>query len=143
VARIVMIGGFPSGDGAAYADMFDLADGVMPFPGWGPFEGPDSADLDEQERRRIASAAIPVPEGVAKGVVRLRDQRRFDVPVTLICPEFSPAEARHWIDGGEVAELAKARHIDYVDIESGHWPMFTRPAELAGLLAEAASLFSA
>jgi pimeloyl-ACP methyl ester carboxylesterase len=143
VARVVMIGGFPSGDGAAYADMFDLADGVMPFPGWGPFEGPDSVDLDEQERRRIASAAIPVPEGVAKGVVRLRDERRFDVPVTLICPEFSPAEARQWIDGGEVAELAKARHIDYVDIESGHWPMFTRPAELADLLAEAASPFSA
>jgi pimeloyl-ACP methyl ester carboxylesterase len=143
VARVVMIGGFPAADGAAYADMFDLADGAMPFPGWGPFEGPDSVDLDEQERRRIASAAIRVPEGVAKGVVRLQDERRFEVPVTLICPEFSPAEARQWIDGGEVAELAKARHIDYVNIESGHWPMFTRPAELAGLLADAASPFSA
>jgi pimeloyl-ACP methyl ester carboxylesterase len=139
VARVVMIGGFPSADGAAYADMFDLSDGAMPFPGWGPFEGPDSVDLDEQERRRIASAAIPVPAGVAKGVVRLRDERRFDVPVTLICPEFSPAEARQWIDAGEVAELSKARHMDYVDIESGHWPMFTRPAELAGQLAELAA----
>jgi pimeloyl-ACP methyl ester carboxylesterase len=138
VARVVMIGGFTSGDGGVYADFFEVTDGVMPFPGWGPFEGADSADLDEQQRRRIESAAIPVPEGVAKGIVQLRDERRFDVPVTLICPEFSPAQAREWIDGGEVAELAKARHIDYVDIESGHWPMFTRPAELAGLLAEAA-----
>jgi hypothetical protein len=42
------------------------------------------------------------------------------VPVTLICPEFSPAEARQWTDGGEV-EVAKARHVEYVDIESGHW----------------------
>ena len=138
VARVVMIGGFPSGDGEVYASFFELADGVMPFPGWEPFDGPDSADLDEQQRRRIASAAIPVPEAVAKGVVHLRDERRLDVPVTLICPEFSPAQAREWIDGGEVPELSKARHIDYVDIESGHWPMFTRPAELAGLLAEAA-----
>lgn len=139
VARVVMIGGFSAGDGAAYADMFDLTDGFMPFPGWGPFDGPDSVDLDEQERRRIASAAIPIPEAVAKGVVQLRDDRRFDVPVTVICPEFSPAEAREWIDGGEVPELSKARRMDYVDIESGHWPMFTRPAELASLLAEAAS----
>jgi pimeloyl-ACP methyl ester carboxylesterase len=138
VARVVMIGGFSSGDGATYADFFELADGVMPFPGWGSFEGPDSADLDEQQRRHIADAAIPVPEGVAKGIVRLRDERRLDVPVTLICPEFSPAEAKEWIDGGEVPELARARHVDYVGIESGHWPMFTRPAELAALLAEAA-----
>jgi pimeloyl-ACP methyl ester carboxylesterase len=111
----------------------------MPFPGWGPFDGPDSADLDEPQRRQIEAAAIPVSEAVAKGVVHLRDERRFGVPVTLICPEFSPAEAREWIDGGKVPELSKARHIDYVDIDSGHWPMFTRPAELAGLLAETAA----
>jgi pimeloyl-ACP methyl ester carboxylesterase len=140
VARVAMIGGFPSGDGSAYADMFELADGVMPFPGWGPFEGPDTADLDEQQRRRIEYAAIPVPEGVAKGVVHLQDERRFDLPVTLICPEFSVAEARKWIDGGEVPELSNARHVDYVDIDSGHWPMFTRPAELAGLVADAADV---
>jgi pimeloyl-ACP methyl ester carboxylesterase len=135
VARVAMIGGFPSGDGAAYASFFDVVDGVMPFPGWEPFEGPDSADLDEEQRRRIATAAIGVPEGVAKGIVHLRDARRFDVPVTLICPEFSPAQAKEWIDGGQVPELSKAQHIDYIDIDSGHWPMFTRPAELADILA--------
>lgn len=137
VARVVMIGGFPSGDGEAYADFFEVADGVVPFPGWEPFDGPDAADLDEQQRLRIAAGAIPVPEAVARGVVRLRDERRFGVPVTLICPEFSPAQAREWIDGGEVPELSRARRVDFVDIDSGHWPMFTRPAELAGLLAEA------
>ena len=67
---------------------------LQPFPGWGRFEGPDSADLDEEARRRIASAAIPVPEGVTKGVVRLADERRFDVPVVLVCPEFTPAQAQ-------------------------------------------------
>jgi pimeloyl-ACP methyl ester carboxylesterase len=138
VAGVAMIGGFPSDDGKAYADFFEASDGVMPFPGWGPFEGPDSADLDEEQRSRIAAAAIPVPEAVAKGIVHLRDERRFNVPVTLICPEFSPAEARKWIDGGDVPELARARHVEYVDIDSGHWPMFTRPAELADLLSEVA-----
>jgi len=39
VARVAMIGGFPSADGDAYADFFELADGVMPFPGWEPFDG--------------------------------------------------------------------------------------------------------
>jgi pimeloyl-ACP methyl ester carboxylesterase len=138
VAGVVLVGGFPSGDGKPYADFFESKDGVVPFPGWGAFEGPDSADLDEAARHRIASAAIPVPEAVTRGVVRLADERRFDVPVVLVCPEFSPAQAQGWIDAGEVPELAKARHVDLVDIDSGHWPMFTMPVELARLLAAAA-----
>jgi pimeloyl-ACP methyl ester carboxylesterase len=138
VAKVVLIGGFPSADGEHYADFFEVTDGVMPFPGWEPFEGADSADLDEEARRAFESTAIPVPEGVAKGVVALTDERRFDVPVVLVCPEFSPEQAREWIDAGELPELTKAKKLDLVDIDSGHWPMITRPAELARLLAAAA-----
>ncbi|WP_151476067.1 alpha/beta fold hydrolase [Streptomyces albicerus] len=139
VAKVALIGGFPSADGELYADLFELQDGVMPFPGWGPFEGPDSADLDEEARRSFASAAIPVPEGVAKGLVRLADERRFDVPVVLVCPEFTPAQAQEWISAGDVPELAKAKHVDFVDIDSGHWPMVSKPIELARLLAAVAA----
>lgn len=139
VAGVVLIGGWPSGDGELYADFFETVDGVMPFPGWGPFEGPDSADLDEDARRGFTAAAIPVPEAVAKGVVRLTDERRYGVPVVLVCPEFTPAQAREWIAAGELAELAKAAHLELVDVDSGHWPMFTQPAELARLLAAAAA----
>ncbi|MDA8285729.1 MAG: alpha/beta fold hydrolase [Actinomycetota bacterium] len=139
VARVVLIGGFPSGDGEAYADFFPVVDGVVPFPGWKSFEGPDSADLDERQRAAIAARAIPVPAGVVKGIVTLGTERRYDVPVTLICPEFSPTQAKEWIDGGEVPELARVRRLDYVDIDSGHWPMFTRPPELAVLLDRAAN----
>jgi pimeloyl-ACP methyl ester carboxylesterase len=138
VAKVALIGGFPSADGQPYADFFEVTDGVMPFPGWGPFEGADSADLDADARRVFAAAAVPVPEGVSKGVVRLADERRFDVPVVLVCPEFTPAQAREWIAAGDVPELARAKHVEYVDIDSGHWPMFTRPTELARLLAAAA-----
>jgi pimeloyl-ACP methyl ester carboxylesterase len=139
VAGVVLVGGFTWDDGKLYADLFEITDGVMPFPGWGPFEGPDSADLSEAARNAMASAAVPVPEGVARGVVRLADKRRFDVPVTVVCPEFTPAQAQEWIDAGDVPELARAKHVDLVDLDSGHWPMFTRPAELARLLADAAA----
>ncbi|RKN50521.1 alpha/beta fold hydrolase [Micromonospora endolithica] len=137
VAKVVLIGGFPSGDGQPYADFFEIDDGVMPFPGWGPFAGADAADLDEPARQAFAAAAIPVPEGVARGVVRLTDERRFGVPVAVVCPEFTPAEARGWIDAGDVPELARATHVDLVDIDSGHWPMLTRPTALARILAAA------
>jgi pimeloyl-ACP methyl ester carboxylesterase len=137
VAGVVLVGGFPWDDGKLYADLFEITDGVMPFPGWGPFEGPDSADLSEAARNAFADAAVPVPEGVARGVVRLADDRRFDVPVVVVCPEFTAAQAQQWIDAGDVPELARAKHVDLVDLDSGHWPMFTRPAELARLLAGA------
>ncbi|MEV8127709.1 alpha/beta hydrolase [Streptomyces sp. NPDC085944] len=138
LAKVALIGGVPTSDGQPYADFFEVRDGAMPFPGWEPFQGPDAADLDEAARRKVAAAAVPVPEGVARGVVRLTDERRFDVPVLLVCPEFTPAQARKWIDAGDVPELARAGHVDFADIDSGHWPMITRPAELAGILAAAA-----
>jgi pimeloyl-ACP methyl ester carboxylesterase len=71
-------------------------------------------------------------------VVRLGDVRRFDVPVLLVCPEFTPAQAREWINAGDIPELARAKHVDFADIDSGHWPMVTKPVELARILAAAA-----
>ncbi|MET7747735.1 alpha/beta hydrolase [Micromonospora sp. NPDC005367] len=135
IAKVVLIGGFPSNDGQPYADFFEITDGVMPFPGWDPFEGADAADLDEQARQAFEAATIPVPAGVARGVVRLTDERRFDIPVVIVCPEFTPDQAREWIAAGDVPELARAKHVDLVDIDSGHWPMVTRPVELARILA--------
>jgi pimeloyl-ACP methyl ester carboxylesterase len=140
VAKIALIGGFPSSDGKLFADFFEIKDGVMAFPGWEPFEEDGSAaDLDAEARRRFEATAVPVPEGMAHGVVRLTDERRYEVPVVVVCPEFSIAQARGWIDEGLVPQLSKAKHVEFVDIESAHWPMLTKPAELAGILAKAAA----
>ncbi|MBE1493422.1 pimeloyl-ACP methyl ester carboxylesterase [Amycolatopsis lexingtonensis] len=138
IAKVVFVGGFPAADGKPYADFFELRDGAMPFPGWEPFEGPDSVDFDEAAKRAFSAAAIPVPAGVATGVVRLTDERRFEVPAVVVCPEFSVAEAKEWIAAGDVPELARVKHLGFVDIDSGHWPMHTRPAELARILAATA-----
>jgi pimeloyl-ACP methyl ester carboxylesterase len=136
ISKVVMIGGFPAGDGAPYFDA--TQDGPLAFPGWSEFEGPDSADLDDAAKQAIASAAIPVPEGVIRGVISLTDERRYDVPVVLVCPEFSPAQAKEWIGDGAIPELAKSKNVSFTDIDSGHWPMISAPAELARLLAQAA-----
>jgi hypothetical protein len=71
-------------------------------------------------------------------VIRLADERRYNVPVVLICPEFTPGQAREWIEHGQVPELANSKNVSFIDIDSGHWPMISAPAELAWLLAQAA-----
>ena len=136
ISKVAFIGGFASPDGGAYFDASQ--EGALPFPGWEEFEGPDSADLDDAAKQAFASAATPVPEGVIRGVIKLADERRYDMPVTLICPEFTPAQAREWIEHGQVPELANSKNVSFIDIDSGHWPMITVPAELARLLAQVA-----
>lgn len=139
VARVVYVGGFPSADGEQFMKGLAAEGDGVPFPGWAAFEGPDSADIDEDTKSALLGRFIPTPVGVITGTVSLSDERRYAVPATAVCPEYSPAELQEWITGGDLPELAKATHLDLVDIDSGHWPQVTQPARLAELLlAEAA-----
>ena len=140
IAGVVMIGGFPAAHGSPYADFFPAVDGAMPFPGWEPFDGPDSDDLDHDARAHIESVAVPVPATVSTAMVELFDNRRLGVPVVLVCPEFSAEQAKAWLAEGQIPELANAEHLSFVDINSGHWPMVTRPDELARLIDDAAKV---
>jgi pimeloyl-ACP methyl ester carboxylesterase len=72
-------------------------------------------------------------------VVHLADEPRFSLPTLVVCPESTPAQAREWIAARGVAELPRVQHLEFVDIDSGHWPMLTAPAGLARLLAAAAT----
>ena len=138
VAGVALVGGMPNQDGETYFGFFEPVDGVVPFPGWEPFEGPDSDDMSAEVKASVAAGAIAVPAAITQGVVRLTDERRFDVPVTMVCPEFTPEQAKEWLAAGDIPELARSTRLDYADIDSGHWPMFTRPVELARILVDCA-----
>lgn len=138
-AAVVFIGGYPGADGETYADFFEPNGDAVPFPGWETFAGPDSDDMDDAAKARFDTVAVPVPIAVTRGVVHLQDERRYGIPAVLVCPEFSPAQAQEWIDSGDVPELAKIENLELVDIDSGHWPMFTQPHRLAELLAAVAT----
>ncbi|MEO5663318.1 MAG: alpha/beta hydrolase [Nocardioides sp.] len=136
VAHVALVGGMPNQDGDKYFGFFEPVDEVVPFPGWEPFEGPDSDDMSAELKATVAAGAIAVPAAVTQGVVGLTDEQRYDVPVTMVCPEFTPADAKEWLEAGDIPSLTKATRLDYADIDSGHWPMFTKPVELARILAD-------
>jgi hypothetical protein len=54
------------------------------------------------------------------------------VAATVIACEFSSAQLRDWMaqDHPATRELAKIRDVGYIDLPTGHWPRFTKPAEL-------------
>ncbi len=137
VARVALVGGMPTSDGETYFGFFEPVDGVVAFPGWKSFEGPDSDDMSDDVKASVAAGAIAVPAAITQGTVHLSDERRYAVPVTMVCPEYTPAQAKKWMDDGDIPELARAASVDFVDIDSGHWPMFTQPVALGALLDEA------
>jgi pimeloyl-ACP methyl ester carboxylesterase len=133
VARAVYVGGFPTGDGDALADGYPAENGEVPLPDWSEFEDEELADLDEKARAQFRERAIPFPEQVARDPQRLGDERRYDVPVTVISTEFSSDLLRTWIEQGlaPVREFSRIRDVEYVDLPTGHWPQFTKPVPLS------------
>lgn len=132
VSRVVYVDSGPLGDGGVINDELPAEKGEVPLPDWSLFEEEDLVDLDDDLRAAFRERAIPTPEHVTRDPQRLSDQRRYDVPVTVIACEFPSATLRKWIEQGQsyVRELAKVRDVDYVDLPTGHWPQLTRPAEL-------------
>jgi pimeloyl-ACP methyl ester carboxylesterase len=136
VGLVVYVGGFPVGDGDAIADGFPAENGEVPLPPWEAFDDGDLADLDERALTEFRQRAIPSPEHVTRDPQQLSDDRRYEVPVTMVATEFTSDMLREWIDEGmePVREFTRIRSVEFVDLPTGHWPQLTRPAELAGII---------
>jgi pimeloyl-ACP methyl ester carboxylesterase len=132
VARVVYVDSVPLGHGGVINDELPTENGEMPLPDWSRFEEQDLVDLDDELRARFREQAISAPGHVAGDPQQLFDERRYDVPITVITCEFPSTVIRELIEQGHpyVQELAKVRDVDYVDLPTGHWPQFTRPEEL-------------
>lgn len=133
VARVVYVDSGPLGDGGLINDELPAENGEVPLPDWSLFEKEDLIDLDEDLRAAFRARAIPSPARVASDRQQLSDNRRYDVPVTVIACEFPSSMLRDLIEQDHpfVRELSKIHDVTYVDLPTGHWPQFTRPAELA------------
>lgn len=137
VARAIYIGGFPSGDGST--SPFPSESGEIPLFDWTDFDEADLRDLDEDGLARFRERAIPSPAGMTADPQRLSDERRYRVPVTVICPEFTAEDIQGWIaeDMEPVRELGRISDVTFVDLPTGHWPQFTKPRELAETILDA------
>lgn len=142
VARAVYIGGFPSPNGSPLLDGLPAENGEVAMPDWAEVgEEANVEDFDDEQLARLYAEAIPVPVRVVTDPVELRDVRRYDVPVTAVCPEYTADDLRGWVDGGaeQLGELAKVRDVEYVDLPGGHWPQLTQPERVAEVILEAAA----
>lgn len=141
IARVVYVDAGPLAQGDSINDELPVVDGEIPLPDWSQFEEADLVDLDDGLRAAFRARAIPEPKGVAYDSIELRDDRRYDVPITIIACEFPSAVLTEWIAAGSpfTRELATMKHVDYVDLPTGHWPQFTKPVQLGQAIVAAIS----
>jgi len=132
IARNIYVDSGPLGEGGAINDSLPSDGDDVPLPQWDGFEDADPVDLTDDLRASFRARAIPEPKGVAYGKQRLHNVRRYDVPATVIACQFPSSLLTEWIDAGHpfVAELARIRDVEFVDLPTGHWPQFTKPVEL-------------
>ncbi|NAZ87043.1 alpha/beta fold hydrolase [Kineococcus indalonis] len=92
--------------------------------------------LSQEQLAEFRRRAVPEPGGVLREAPVLRDDARRDVPTTVVCTGNSAEEVRGWLAQGHawLGGLAELRDVTYVDLPTSHWPMWSRPRELADLL---------
>ncbi len=97
--------------------------------------------LSEEQLETFRQRAVPVPGGVLREQVELTNDARRDLPTTIICTGFPSEEIKtyakeqDWAWLGGVREL---RNVTWVDLPTSHWPMWSRPAELAEIIGQVA-----
>src|SRR3954454_22987968 len=84
VARVVYVDSGPLGDGGCINDELPAENGEIPLPDWSFFDDADLVDLDDERRGTFRDRAIPSPARVASDRQQLSDERRYDVPITVI-----------------------------------------------------------
>lgn len=98
-------------------------------------------DLTAAQLATFAERAVPQPASIVTEPVALGSDARHRVPLTVICTAYSARDYQDYAAQGIpfLAALLDYADVTYVDLPTGHWPMWSRPAELAGLIADASA----
>ncbi|MFA4841397.1 MAG: alpha/beta fold hydrolase [Agrococcus sp.] len=140
VAASVWVDTAPVVDGAAMDASFE-GDALPLEAQWDDeMEQGSMRDLTQAQLDEFRSRAVPEPAGAVRDAARLTDDRRLDVPATVVCTSYSAAEYRSYAQEGAsfLAGLLEHRALTLVDLPTGHWPMWSKPIELAAIIDVAA-----
>jgi len=140
VARVVYVDSGPFAEGQAVnADLpADVVDHEL--PAWSDFEEQDLVGLTDELRARFRERAVPQPGATVREGHHLGDDlRRLDIRSTVIACEMPGSALRELMGTGHpyVVELSKLHDYEIVDLPTGHWPMFSRPADLGAAIVAA------
>lgn len=118
----------------------DLTDPELPLPATWEELGENLDGISDEQLAEFRERAVPEPAGPVREAPEVVNDARLDVPSLVIATAFpaseyqkAAAEGAPWLAG-----LNDLRSLEYLDLPTSHWPMWSRPADLARILAEVA-----
>ena len=137
IAAMVYVDTGPA-KGALDADFKDLE---KPLPS--PKELAENENLDglsEEQLETFRRRAIPEPGAALREAARLTNDARLDVPSTVVCTGYTSEQYKDAVKQGQawLGGLTELHNVTYVDLPTSHWPMWSRPRELAGIIDDVA-----
>ena len=137
IAAMVYVDSAP-GKGAVNAE-FEGDDNPL---NWDEVSEEENLDgLSEEQKETFRQRAVPVPGGVMRGTVELTNDARRDIPSTLICTGYTSDQYKDAVKEGYawLAGVPELRNVTWVDLPTSHWPMWSRPRDLAAIIGDVAN----
>jgi pimeloyl-ACP methyl ester carboxylesterase len=150
IAKLIYLDSAPLPDGAAHVDFYppeqlagfekaiaEHGDGwKLPLPSWQEMdEGDALKDLTEQDKKRIEKLATAQPFNASRQKISLKNPARRELLKVVILTTYTTAQIKALIALGTplFQELADP-NLTFVELPTGHYPMFSRPTELTEIL---------
>jgi pimeloyl-ACP methyl ester carboxylesterase len=114
---------------------FDGAE--LPLPSAEALADEENLDgLSDEQLETFRRRAVPQPGGVLRTGVDLTNDARLDVPTTVIATGFPSEQYKQGVEQGWafLGGLAELRDVTWVDLPTSHWPMWSKPQELAEMI---------
>lgn len=115
----------------------DLTSIEVPLPSREELEEEENLDgLSEEQLDTFRRRAVPEPGAALRESAELTNEARLDVPSVVVCTGFPSAQIKAAVTEGYtwLGGLAELRDVAYVDLPTSHWPMWSRPRELAAII---------
>jgi len=127
--------------GPATAALDASFEGVESPLNWEELSAEENLDgLSEQQLETFRQRAVPEPGGVLRQPPELTNDARLDVPTTAIATGYTSDQYKDAIAQGQtwLGGFGELRNITWVDLPTSHWPMWSRPEELAAIIGDVA-----
>ena len=103
--------------------------------------------ISEEQLQTFRDRAVPEPGGVMREGAELTNDARRDIPSTIIATGFTAEAyqtyAKEHPEWAFLAGISDLRDITWVDLPTSHWPMWSKPKELAAIIGDVAKGASA
>jgi pimeloyl-ACP methyl ester carboxylesterase len=108
---------------------------------WEEVEAEENLDgLSAEQLETFRQRAIPQPASSMREAAELANDARLDVPSVVICTGFPSQQVKAAVEEGYawLAGLKELRDVTWIDLPTSHWPMWSKPRELAEIIGDVA-----